>query len=475
MTKIDVRTLESVPAEELAERLCSWAGRAAASEFRWLQIAAEFDRRGLYQRWECQTCAQWLMWQCSLDIRAAHDKVRVARAIETLPVTSASFAVGELSYSKVRALTRVATPADEAEWVGIAQSLPTTGLERIVAATRRAVQLNRGTEETRQARRGVTSRFEEDGMVTTTVRLAIDEHALLAKAIECAMEPDPRRSAEQRRADALVHVAAGFLATNNGQDRPMRTADRYQTVVHVDATLLADDGGGAAGGGRGERGSGQDGGGAAGEGSNGGGGRGDGGVGGDGGDGEDSSDIVHEGEATMAGRAVPIETVQRLCCDGSVVWLVESPDGEPLGASAKTRTVPASLRRALQARDRMCRFPGCTNTGWLDAHHLIHWIHGGPTTLNNLITLCRHHHRSVHEGHWTITHCDQGLRFTSQRGWSLQPLTPQINDHDPDPDLDLDLDLDLHIGPTAIVPNWFGDPIDVGYITAVMLQGAAFT
>ncbi len=240
MDQIDVLSLDAGSAQELADRLCSWAGSVAASEYRWLQLVAEFDRRGLYEKWECRTCAQWLMWQCSLDIRSAHDKVRVARAIETLPVISAAFAAGELSYSKVRAITRVATSLDEADWVNIAQSVPTTGVERIVAATRRAVQLNTGTEESRQARRGVTSRFEEDGMVTTTVRLTVDEHALLANALQTALEPDAQRSFEQRRADALLQILGTYLSgtTEDGQHRPVRTADRYQTVVHVDASLL---------------------------------------------------------------------------------------------------------------------------------------------------------------------------------------------------------------------------------------------
>ncbi len=150
--------------------------------------------------------------------------------------------------------------------------------------------------------------------------------------------------------------------------------------------------------------------------------------------------------------------MKRLCCDGSVVWLVEGPDGEPVGVTTKTRNVSAPLRRALQARDRMCRWVGCTNTGWLDAHHLIHWIDGGPTTLDNLVTLCRHHHRAVHEGGWTIHHRQDGLHFTSPRGWALQAISPHITD------------LEVDIGPGAITPTWYGDPIDLGYITAVMLQ-----
>ncbi|MFN0026060.1 MAG: HNH endonuclease signature motif containing protein [Acidimicrobiales bacterium] len=229
-----------------------------------------------------------------------------------------------------------------------------------------------------------------------------------------------------------VGVAGGFLDVASGERRPVRTADRYQTVVHLNAGTLADPLADPL---------------------------------------ADSAAVTGEtgrpdhGEASVEGVAVAAETVRRLCCDGSVVWLIETSDGEPVGVSAKTRTVPAGLRGALQARDRMCRFPGCSHQGWLDAHHLVRWADGGPTTLANLVLLCRRHHRAVHEGRWQISHGDDGMQFISPGGWTLHSITPTITE----------LDLDLHVAPRTVTPNWYGDPIDIGYVTAVMTQSAAFT
>jgi Domain of unknown function (DUF222)/HNH endonuclease len=95
------------------------------------------------------------------------------------------------------------------------------------------------------------------------------------------------------------------------------------------------------------------------------------------------------------------ETARRLACDASVVRILER-DGRPLSVGRRTRSIPPALRRALQSRDRCCRFPGCTQRRFLHAHHIDHWAHGGPTELTNLVQLCRFHHRLVHEGGYTL-------------------------------------------------------------------------
>jgi hypothetical protein len=95
------------------------------------------------------------------------------------------------------------------------------------------------------------------------------------------------------------------------------------------------------------------------------------------------------------------DTTKRLACDASVVTLVERA-GEPVSVGRKTRSVPPSLRRALRSRDGGCRFPGCERSRYVDAHHIEHWADGGETSLENLVQLCRHHHRLVHEGGFTV-------------------------------------------------------------------------
>jgi len=115
---------------------------------------------------------------------------------------------------------------------------------------------------------------------------------------------------------------------------------------------------------------------------------------------------VHVDRSALAsgdGRSsLPIESVKRICCDGDAVVIVENENGEPLSVGRKTRTVPTAIKRALQARDKGCVFPGCHHTRFVDAHHIEHWSAGGETSLDNLMLLCSRHHRLVHEGGFRI-------------------------------------------------------------------------
>jgi hypothetical protein len=99
---------------------------------------------------------------------------------------------------------------------------------------------------------------------------------------------------------------------------------------------------------------------------------------------------------------LPIETIKRLTCDGSVITIVENERGTPLDVGRKQRTVSTALKRALWSRDRGCSFPGCYKTRYVDAHHIHHWADGGDTSLENLTLLCTHHHTLLHEGGFSI-------------------------------------------------------------------------
>jgi len=125
------------------------------------------------------------------------------------------------------------------------------------------------------------------------------------------------------------------------------------------------------------------------------------------------------------GPSIAAETARRLACDASVVALIENDDGEPLSVGRKTRTISAPLRRALNARDKGCRFPGCANTRYIDAHHVEHWANGGETKPSNLVSLCRFHHRAVHEGGIRIEKLDDGaLRFVKPSGVAVDSVAP---------------------------------------------------
>jgi hypothetical protein len=305
---------------------------------------------------------------------------------------------GELSYSKVRALTRVATPDCEDRLLAVAQAATAAQVEQIVRAWRRvdrqqAAQLT----EQRHLSRYLTTCVDDDGMVVIRGRLtpeigAVVQRALAAAADKLFLEA---RNAEhgdslteevtagQRRADALGLVAECALAA----DLDRGTAgDRYQVVVHLEPAspstrepALASVGGHA---------------------------------------------VIEVGHGATY---VSAETSQRLLCDASVVVMQHGADGSVLDVGRRTRTVPAPIRRALEWRDRHCQFPGC-NSRRCDAHHLHPWALGGGTSLTHLSKLCRRHHRAVHEGGFRVVRrADGQLDWFRPDGRSLDtaPRAPR--------------------------------------------------
>jgi hypothetical protein len=120
------------------------------------------------------------------------------------------------------------------------------------------------------------------------------------------------------------------------------------------------------------------------------------------------------------GPAIATETARRLTCDASVIAIVENEKGEPLSVGRKTRSIPPAIQRALNSRDEGCRFPGCTHKKYTDAHHIKHWARGGETKMANLVTLCRFHHRKVHEEQVIVQVLDDGaIRFVQPNGESF--------------------------------------------------------
>lgn len=105
------------------------------------------------------------------------------------------------------------------------------------------------------------------------------------------------------------------------------------------------------------------------------------------------------------GPTIARETAQRLACDASVIE-ISCRGEEPLSVGRARRTVPPAIRRALRSRDKRCRYPGCSNHLFVDAHHIRHWADGGETSLDNLVLLCRRHHRLLHEGAFKLLRTD---------------------------------------------------------------------
>ena len=348
----------SISLQELEDQITELAGQLNAANYRWLTLIAEFDRRNGWSDGKLPSCAHWLNFKCGLNLGAAREKVRVAHALAGLPKIAASMSRGELSYSKVRAVTRVACEATEDTFLMIALHGTAHHVERLVSGYRRAQEAEELSREARQhTNRNVSYSFDEDGSLVLKARLPALQGAMLIKALDAALESIPCTEisvdAEEDwnipqsalRADAMAALAESYLAKCAASSK---TADRFQVVVHVDVETLRE---GTAG----------------------------------------RCEIEQ-------GPSIPVQTVRRLSCDASLLTLLESEQGEPLDVGRKTRSIPPAIRRALHTRDGGCRFPGCTHQRYVDAHHVEHWADGGETKLSNLVTLCRLHHRLVHEG-----------------------------------------------------------------------------
>jgi hypothetical protein len=116
-----------------------------------------------------------------------------------------------------------------------------------------------------------------------------------------------------------------------------------------------------------------------------------------------------------------------LACDASIVKITENAGGEPLDIGRLSRSIPPAIRRALMARDRGCKYPGCTRDRYLDGHHIQHWANGGASRLSNLLSLCRYHHRAVHKGGLVIERLDDGAWcFHDPYGEAIPLHPPQL-------------------------------------------------
>ena len=231
--------------DQLGDRIAELSARIQAATYDLLCDLLEFDRR---HGWEgFRSCAHWLNWRTGLDLGAAREKLRVAAALADLNHVSAAMAGGVLSYSKVRALSRVATPRTEARLLAVACGATAEQVERLVRGWRRVDREEAAAgddgAQVRLARRGLSLRVDEDGTVVLRGRLLPEVGAVVLRALEAALEQVPAAAADgtectasQRRADALGVVAESALA---GKLDPGAAGDRYQVTVHVDAAALA--------------------------------------------------------------------------------------------------------------------------------------------------------------------------------------------------------------------------------------------
>ncbi|WP_205686727.1 HNH endonuclease signature motif containing protein [Chromatocurvus halotolerans] len=468
---------------QLGQAIALLSAQINSANHRLLQMIAEFDRCGGWRAGGAmRSCAHWLAARCGISLGAAREKVRVARQLTVLPEISEAFSGGGISYSKVRAITRVATPENEGFMVNLAEQNSAGHLERLVgryepvpepglaglldlaseeiepAAQAPEAQSGPGSsddarcsdappaldaEAARELARELWWFQDEDGMWIIHARLPPEQGQLVMKALQAVARPleearqdewkakqqarmqavarkilqrrevqavestdsqsrsqcgaraqaqssdeqaasknsageplpdhlayaraEERISAEtfsqhmnQIRADALMNMVEHFLAT--GPDcrglQALKGAERCQVVMHVDLNTLRE---------------------------------------------QRSGMCCTHGRAHYEDKPWLSPTIaRRVSCDASLVTVLEDDAGKVLNVGRRSRIVPEHIRRALRERDGVCQYPGCQESEFVDAHHIRHWAEGGETRLDNLVTLCRFHHRQLHRGCFDI-------------------------------------------------------------------------
>jgi hypothetical protein len=330
-----------VTPQTLEDQITELAAHISAATWRLLTLIREYDLCSGWNGGGTKSCAHWLNWKCGIALGSAREKVRVAHALAELPQISDAFREGRLSYSKVRAMTRVATPENAAEAVPL----------------------------------------------------------------------DDEQTPAMRRTDALEALAESYLTTGTGDSSG---GDRYTVHVHT---------------------------------------------------------RVQDLRAAEGADGVSAETSRRESCDCGVVHWLENERGQALDIGRRTRTIPPAIRRALEYRDGGCSFPGCTTCRHVDAHHVVHWADGGGTKLDNLVLLCRYHHRLVHEGGFGVSLSASGAkRFTDPRG-NFVPTGPDARFRGNVFSVQaMHRREQLEIGPHTLPPHWDGESMDMGMAIDGMLS-----
>ena len=362
-----LETLAELPDARLEEDFAELQRASELIDAERLRRLAEIDRRVAYRRDGHLSTAGWLASTCKLSWGMARNEVRMARALEDMPVTRRALEDGDLSMSAARVLVDArdadheAFRSSEATLVEAARIHSMQDVRRVAAYWRQAAEREAALdgEEKLRERRRLHASVTFMGMVRLDGDLDPETGETLLTALGAVLDaesraasPDDVRTPAQRRADALGEVCRQWL---DREDRPTVAGERPHVTLTVGTDALA-----------GDDGAGNDGPGAL-------------------------RELDHAGPVDPA-------LARRIACDGTIRRVVLAGRSEPLDVGRRTPVISPALRRAVIVRDRGCRFPGCDRPhSWCDAHHVVHWADGGPTALPNLVLLCRRHHRMVHQ------------------------------------------------------------------------------
>jgi hypothetical protein len=419
--------------DDFADEIVTWSGRIAAGEARLLELVAEFNARQAWGGSGLLSCAHWLTWRTGLAPGAAREKVRVARALRELPEVMAAFGAGRLSFSQVRAITRVATTEDQQRWIDCARWSTAAQLERLVRGIRRARSIEEAKADPQRAAFEMRTRtwYDDDGNLVITIKLPAEQGVIVTTALEGVR-------AELAAAAEVCVQAPGDLPAETVQDVSAETPSLADAMLEMARRTLGSQPSAGA-----------------------------------------KADLVAQVDPLSGwgrlrdGELLPPTSLVRVLRtlpgrDGTLrLRALTAADRRAHDAVRSRRDVPAPLRTMLGAIDgERCRFPGCTRHRTLHAHHVVYWSAGGSTDLDNLVLVCSRHHTLIHaQGFRLQLDPDRRLLVATADGVPIQPhpVLPWR----------CATELDASIGPDVLPPDLVDAHLDLRYAVSVLMQQAA--
>ncbi len=413
--------------ETLAREIAELARCIGKLEHKWLTRIREFDARDGWADTGCVSMVAWLSWWTGTSSKAASEHVRVARALGDLALIDQAFAAGELSYSKVRALTRGAEPATQQSLLDVAKSATASQLDKIVAGLRRVRAHQNAGECSHEHRRFASFTETAGGMVRLVAQVGPEDALVLRAALDLANSPagelagardapnSPAGDSATERADALVAVARGYL-----ERKPSTRGTGFELIMMTTPDQLE---------------------------------RGPEGIGG----------------FLRDGTPLPLHVARMLACDAARIDVSVGESGEILDVGRSRRTIPTAIGRALALRDGGCRVPGCGRSRHVQAHHVEAWAEGGATRVSNLVLLCPGHHWLVHEGKLEVR--SGKLEFVNAHGLRIEPTPRHAIE---DEALAAWLDENDHDDCADPTPTWDGSRLDLHEVIGWMMLGEGF-
>lgn len=403
---------------EIESEICALAGQIAAASAQYLILVGEFDVRRGWAGWEVRSCAHWLSWRAGVDLHTAREQVRVAKAMRELPLITSAYLSGTVSYSKVRAMTRVATAANEASLLQKALDAPAAHVERLCRGLKKAMRPSRRNGVDVDPCVGRWRWDEQDGSLVVSARLRPEDGKRLLAALTRA-EYERTRTDDDAVADRAAPAPADPVPAMIAMAEMVCDAVK-SPVVSPAAEVLVHVG--------------------------------------------DSEEAGHDHAHFDDGPGLDDETLAQVLCSAVMRTVGHGRLGKTVRWSTTSSSPCRTQMRQLIIRDRCCTVPGCGRTRFLHAHHVTYRSRGGETSLDNLVLLCGEHHRALHDGYFVIEALgDQRFSFFHPSGAKVLHAPATAGDAEDLRRRHSEVERD------AIVPDWGGEGLDLSYATDVLI------